>query len=238
MQWFRLYGEFATDPVVQSLSFDDQRHFVMLLCLKSTGVLDKKFPAEDSEHEWDIRMGVVARALGLSVAAADEAMNRLCCIGLIGTNFQPKNWDKRQFISDSDPTAADRKRKQRLRESHRDVTRDSRPGHTPQNQITDTDTEKNKTGEGAPAALPPSIDRKTWDEWMAYRRERRFTLNPRALSKHTELLAKYDAATQRLIVDRSINSNWQGLFHPKANDGASKPKSTWRPPAEDADVQH
>ena len=33
-QWFRFYAEFATDPKVQMLSEQDQRRFIMLLCLR------------------------------------------------------------------------------------------------------------------------------------------------------------------------------------------------------------
>ena len=121
MQWFRIYAEFATDPVVQCLSFDDQRHFVIILCLKCSGVLDRKFGNAAG------RVTMLKRAIGLDAKAFDEARNRLAEAGLINEEWQPINWNKRQFVSDHDPTAAERKRKQRDRERHGNVTRESRP---------------------------------------------------------------------------------------------------------------
>jgi len=41
--WFKFHHEFATDPVVQLLSFEDQRHFIVLLCLKANGALDRNY---------------------------------------------------------------------------------------------------------------------------------------------------------------------------------------------------
>lgn len=95
LPWFRLYGEFATDPVVQSLSFDDQRHFVMLLCFKSTGLLDREFPTAQ------MRSDVIRKSLGLDGKAWDEMKTRLQAVGLVNDELQPKAWDKRQMLSDS-----------------------------------------------------------------------------------------------------------------------------------------
>ena len=57
--WFRMYHEFAGDPVIQALAFEDQRHFVMLLCLKCSGLLDRDFPSPD------FRSRMIVRGLGL-----------------------------------------------------------------------------------------------------------------------------------------------------------------------------
>ncbi len=38
--WFRLYSEFVSDPKVQLLAFEDQRHFIAILCLKCNETLD------------------------------------------------------------------------------------------------------------------------------------------------------------------------------------------------------
>lgn len=136
MQWFRMYAEFAHDPVVQSLAFEDQRHFVIALCLKSSGLLDREYPDPQA------RIAMLRRALGLDAAAFDEAGRRLMSSGLIDAGWQPVNWDKRQFVSDHN--AADRKRRQRERDSHSHVTvkeRDSHSHVTP----SESDTEQNRT---------------------------------------------------------------------------------------------
>lgn len=93
MPWFRLYTEFASDPVMQSLAFEDQRHFVVLLCLKGNGTLDR--PMKPSARD-----RIIYRGLGLDPNSAEEARRRLMEAEIIDAKWQPKAWDKRQFLSD------------------------------------------------------------------------------------------------------------------------------------------
>jgi len=154
MPWFRMYAEFATDPVVQCLSFDDQRHFLMLLCFKCSGLLDRQFACRLQRSE------VIRKSLGLDGKAWEEMRTRLRGVKLIDDDLQPVNWNKRQYISDADPTAAERQRRRRERIRHAPVTRDSRPPDT------DSDTEqkgraRERASQGAPRApagpiAPPS----------------------------------------------------------------------------------
>lgn len=121
LPWFRLYTEFLTDPLIRMLAFDDQRHFIAALCMKASGVTDKRYASDE------VRRHVLASLLGLSdragtdgVCAMDAANQRLAALGLIDENWQPTNWEKRQFRSDhADPTAAERMRRYR---SKRNVT--------------------------------------------------------------------------------------------------------------------
>ena len=92
--WFRLYAEFATDPVVQSLAFEDQRHFVVLMCLKCNGVLDRNIDTR-------ARNRIILRGLGLDAATAEEAKRRLMEVGLVEKNWQIPAWNERQFVSDN-----------------------------------------------------------------------------------------------------------------------------------------
>ena len=94
LPWFRLYTEFAADPKIQILAFEDQRHYVMLLCLKGNGTLDAQAPSET------YRERLIAKALGLDPASSAEAKRRLMEGGLIGASWQPVKWDSRQFQSD------------------------------------------------------------------------------------------------------------------------------------------
>lgn len=162
LPWFRMYTEFATDPDVQCLAFEDQRHYVILLCLKGSGVLDKDYPS--AEH----RERVIRRGLGLDALTAGEVRRRLRETGLIDEEWQPKGWDKRQFQSDQDRTAAERQRRRRERikgERHadvtRDVTRESRPPDT------DTDTEPENT----PPTPPKGAARRFEEFWQAFPRK-------------------------------------------------------------------
>ena len=93
LPWFRMYAEFAGDPVIQSLAFEDQRHYVVILCLKCNGTLDRNISA-------DLIDRIVLRGLGLDPVAGAEAKRRLMEVCLIEKNWQPKGWDKRQFRSD------------------------------------------------------------------------------------------------------------------------------------------
>lgn len=67
----------------------------------------------------------------------------------------------------------------------------------------------------AELALHPSLPTETWGEWIAHRRERRWSMSPRALKPQLKLLAKYDTETQREIIETAMQAGWQGLFAPK-----------------------
>ena len=94
MQWFRFYSEFSGNPTIQSLAFEDQRHFVILLCLKCDGTLDRPIDAK-------VRERIICRGLGLDPLTASEAKRRLIEVGLIGKDWQPNGWDTRQYVSDN-----------------------------------------------------------------------------------------------------------------------------------------
>ena len=96
LPWFRLYAEFAGDPVVQSLAFEDQRHFVVLLCLKCDGTLDRPISKKTRER-------IICRGLGLDPVTASEANRRLVEVGLISENWQPNGWEKWQSNDDDRP---------------------------------------------------------------------------------------------------------------------------------------
>jgi hypothetical protein len=120
-----MYSEFLTDPVIRLLSFEDQRHFVAVLCMKCSGVLDKIYTTPG------LRTEIISSLIGLAheppqggdVSALERANKRLRDRGLIDEHWQPVNWDKRQFQSD---TSAARTRKWRERHSDVTVTRQSR----------------------------------------------------------------------------------------------------------------
>ena len=125
MDWFRMYGEFATDPTVQMMSEADQRRFIMLLCLRCSNddvtlhETEIAFQLRISNEEW-----ATSKALFLSK-------------GLINEDCQPVAWDRRQFVSDSSAArvAAHRAKKKQAR----NVT------VTPPDTDTDTDTDKEHT---------------------------------------------------------------------------------------------
>lgn len=137
LPWFRMYSEFSGDPVIQSLAFEDQRHFVMILCLKCNGLLDRKIPQSR-------RDSIIARALGLDINSADEAKRRLLEVNLIDKNWQPKAWDKRQFKSDN---STERTRKYRKNKEIGNVTESSQDSHgdAPEQNRTETEQKQKRS---------------------------------------------------------------------------------------------
>lgn len=75
--WFRMYHEFATDPKVQMLSEQDQRRFVMLLCLRCG---NGDVTLHDAAVAFQLRIGNDAWA---------ETKARLVGSGLIGEDNKP-----------------------------------------------------------------------------------------------------------------------------------------------------
>jgi len=74
--WFRMYHEFAGDPVIQHWRLKDQRHFVMALCLKAGGFLDREMPSAEFRHR-AICKGTRARS-----SCGTDALRRLREVGL------------------------------------------------------------------------------------------------------------------------------------------------------------
>lgn len=134
LPWLRLWTDFPDDPRIKLISFDDQRHFIVLLCLKGRGILDSEFPSEDVRHR------AIAAGLGLNVAAADEVRRRLLEVGLVNADWQPAKWDQRQYKSDN---SAARTRTYRARR-HGDgvVTANGRHGDGTRAEQSRADTEQ------------------------------------------------------------------------------------------------
>jgi hypothetical protein len=107
LPWFRLYAELATDPKIQILAFEDQRHYVMLLCRKCNGTLDSAAASND------LRERLIARSLGLALPEAVAARKRLVDAGLIDKKWQPLAWEKRQMQSDGSASRVKRYRDKR-----------------------------------------------------------------------------------------------------------------------------
>lgn len=75
-----------------------------------------------------------------------------------------------------------------------------------------------------------SLPTDSWDEWITFRKSKRYPTDDITLRKHLKLLARYPTDVQRQILDSSINSNWQGIFDPKPNGKTQPPAKRERPP--------
>lgn len=107
---------------------------------------------------------------------------------------------------------AERKRVEREREASRRVR--TCPDVSSADRLSDTDTDKEKKGAGAPP-LPEGLDPKAWEAWVEYRRSIGKKLKPASHPAAMKALAKYGAA-QAAVVEQSIANGWQGLFELKA----------------------
>ena len=104
--WFRMYVDFLTDSKMIAIAFEDQRHFIGVLALKSSGILD--------QASSDAMMNrIVSQRLWIDHSLILDVKKRLVDAGLIDDKWQPLAWDKRQRKSDLDNTAAVRQRRYR-----------------------------------------------------------------------------------------------------------------------------
>lgn len=176
--WLRLYADFASNPVVQSLAFEDQRHFIVLLCLKCDGTLDR--PSAKT-----VRDRIICRGLGLDPMTAAEAKRRLREVGLVDEDWQPTGWNKRQFLSDN---STDRVRKYRKNKKPGNVpeTPSGSSGNnneTPPEADTEADTEADVSAElrGSPSrARARRLDSSSAlpNDWRLFIQSERPDLNP------------------------------------------------------------
>ena len=65
-----------------------------------------------------------------------------------------------------------------------------------------------------------ALNESSYAEWLKYRSAKRKPVSVMAMQKQVSLLCRYDEATQKAIVDRSIANDYQGLFEPKSERGS------------------
>ena len=105
-RWFRMYCDVLDDPKVQKLPAPLFKSWVNLLCL--AGRNDGKLPPADD----------IAFALRIGDDVTRDMLRDLTDRGLIddADGLAPHNWSERQFKSDKDENATERKRAQRERD--------------------------------------------------------------------------------------------------------------------------
>lgn len=210
-QWLRLWTDAIDDEKLKLLAFEDRWHFIAILCMKRKGILD----APDTHALRDRKVGA---KLGLGDRDRDEVRNRLREVGLINEHWQPLAWGKRQFVSDADPTALERKKRQREKQRHGRVTRDnrdsharvtdtSRSGHTPQTQTQTTETEDKKVpSEPVPQERDAGPVEHVFEHWRVEFGHPRSQLDPKRRRVIQAALKTYDEATLRAAISGYRNS--------------------------------
>lgn len=80
---------------------------------------------------------------------------------------------------------------------------------------TETVNRNRKAPDGAPDVFPEGLDVRSWERWLAYRKEIGKSLKPASIPSAQQALVKY-GDQQEAVVEQSIANGWQGLFALKA----------------------
>jgi hypothetical protein len=209
-----------TDPVIEFLGFEDQRHYVWILCMKNEGILDKKYPSKD------MREKVIARRLGLQGEAFESFKVRIISSKLVNKNLQPTKWNDLQFKSDSskDRVSAYRERKKKEKEQQKcNVTVTAQDTDTD----TDTDTEKeiDKTSIKHKGILledlPIDLSRIVVMEFIDYRAKKKSPLDQakfnRILKKALDISSKISLSAEQIFTE-TMDRGWAGFDLKYFND--------------------
>ena len=217
MTWFRMHVDFLTDPKIITLAFEDQRHFIGVLALKCDQTLDQV-------HDPELLDRVVAQRLWIDHSVIREVKRRLIAAGLIHENWQPVAWDRRQFKSDQDKTAAERQRRHRQKvaavtpdvtDVSRVTSRIARNGAVTQPE-TETDTELCSTqprGKFQPDGVPNQL----WSDFVAVRKAKRAPITAAAMQRLEREATKANLslpAAIQMCAERgwsSIDSSWDAV---------------------------
>ena len=207
MPWFRMYVDFLNDPKMIALAFEDQRHFIGVLALKSDGVIDSGCDAELLDR-------IVAQRLWIDPAAIVEVKKRLVSGGLIGVDWQPIAWEKRQYNSDRSAERT-RKYRQRQRESEQENTCDV--AVTSQQRFcdaldtdTETETENTRRTRSRAAVRPDSVPERVWQDFQAIRRAKRTPLTDTALNGIAREASKAGMSLSDALA-MCCERGWQGF---------------------------
>ena len=200
--WFRMYSDFMFDEKIEFLAFEDQRHYVFILCMKNSGLIDKEYTQPGMLDR------VVSKRLGLYGEAFEAAKKRLVESGLIDYKFQPVAWDKRQFLSDSSTD-----RVQAYRERTKQVKRFGNVTVTAQEADTETETETDteKEGEKKPSAYAPPLPPELLKDFLQVRKAKK--AGPLTKTAMAGIAREAEKAGINLIdaVTACCEYGWQGF---------------------------
>lgn len=135
MEWLKLHNDIIHDPKIRALAYEDRWHFVALMVLMNDGTLEEP----DS-----IRDELVEISLGIHGVDLENLKKRLIRLRLIGEDWKPTNWNRRQHSED--PTNAIRQAKYRkslkLRKGKDSVTDSVTPSITAPYRIEEEEEEE------------------------------------------------------------------------------------------------
>lgn len=215
MDWFRMYGEFATDPKVQMMPETMQRRLVMLLCLQCSNGLE-------TFHETE-RESSIAFALRISDAELAETKALFMRKEFINSDWTLRNWDKRQYASDSSTARVRRHREKSKQAGETRETFQERSGNALEQNRTDTEQIKeippNPRKRGKSAVAPgltvidlqaKGVSQDVATEFLAIRSRKRAPLTELALAG-IQREADKAALTLDEALRKCVERGWQGF---------------------------
>ena len=225
LPWFRMYADFLSDPKMVSLAFEDQRHFIAILALKASGVLDQTCAPTVLDR-------IVAQKIWVDFAIVNEVKKRLVAAELIEEDWQPRAWNKRQMRSDSSTERVRAHRALQKQEGNGDVTLQKRSSNALEKSreeksreekkeththirkrsaslCNDEKTEKPKTL-GVRDLVRKGVNRQHAKDWMAARRAKRLPLTETALAD-VEREAEKAKMTLAQAIELAAKHGWAGF---------------------------
>jgi len=201
MQWFRMYGEFASDPKVQSMEETFQRRYIMLLCLKC----NEELPGLSDEE--------IGCSLRISEDETKRTKEKLVGKGLILDNWDPTKWDKRQFVSDLSTGRVQKFRNKNVPDTETDTDTEEKPLQKQKGNVTETFQDT--------SALETTIL-----DFKIMRNKIKKPLTPRAEKMLRNTLDKLGNTDEEKIalLEQSILHCWQDVYALK--EQAAKPVKT------------
>ncbi len=220
-RWFRMYDELLDSPKVQRLPPVLFKAWVNLLCLSSR--CDGVLPCLDD----------IAFSLRTDVETVSVWLSSLSDAGLLdktGSGTSPHNWAERQFVSDKDPTAAERQARKRARDkeiSHAAVTRDVTPPRTD----TDTDTDislrsikrgragaaSHRVSDGKQILIEAGVPENVLNDWISVRKAKRAGPITETVAEGVLSSAAEWGEDPAQLIATSVLRGWQGVFQPKSS---------------------
>lgn len=203
-QWFKFYGgEYLSDPKMLQLNAVERSCWLTLLCLASQSEVGEIKFL--SESQLFVLSGV--HDSNISVLKKFEELDMIkICNGVVTLI----NWEKRQYSEGYSRVKNFRKRKSNGEDNDR--------------------REENRREENI---LPDWLDKKTWENWVEYRKEKKKSLTQRSIELQLKELAQ-SIPTHKAIIEQSIRNGWTGLFplkeEPKKYNGPPERKYKPDPP--------
>lgn len=177
LPWFRMYTDFLNDPKMISLAFEDQRHFIGILALKSDGALEQILDESLIDR-------IVAQRLWVDHGVIRDVKKRLVSSGLIRSDWNPVAWERRQMNSDKDEKNAERQKRYRdsktVGQSDSNALRNALRNGSVTGIDTDTDKEVDKKNTKQ-LQSPDGVSSSVWSDFLQLRKTKKAAVTQTAI---------------------------------------------------------